>query len=390
MKKIDVYLAALLILVIGLSSLNFKKSFVIGQTVSPTPASATPVVSPSANPSVAPSVTPATTEELPPSGGGEVNIATESGTPSGELTVSENFTGIWKAKLPKKGEGPPASPAPSSTPSNTSTPSATPVASPTPQTSPSAAPSSTPATSATPAANSSPVVVRTLFTQLDDTFGSRIITLRLCVKEGKLEGVIHRGGGFINGRIVSQEVISPEEVIVTVESAEGETEVLTLRLTGDREMVITFANGKELVARKLNPLRSCLSGVEPTAPGGGGGTFGGRPGMGSPGGMGGPGSMGEPGGDGEPSDGEPSDGGPDMSGPFGGMGSPGGMGGPDDQPSPIPDETPGNGPGGMGGPGLGSMGEPGVSPSPGGSGGNMGGPPGNMGGPPGDSMGGPV
>ncbi len=88
--------------------------------------------------------------------------------------------------------------------------------------------------------------------------------LKLCVTDGELKGSIDQNSGLLRkGNIISQTVISGTEVRVTVEGKKGDSEAITLKLTAEDELTITFVDGRTFTAKKLNSLKSCL------APGGG-------------------------------------------------------------------------------------------------------------------------
>ena len=90
-----------------------------------------------------------------------------------------------------------------------------------------------------------------------EKFGSSIITFKLCVKDGKLEGIVQEGGVFINGKIISQNVISENEVEITAESKDGKTTKIKLKFISGREFLGTFEDGHEFTAKKLNSRASC-------------------------------------------------------------------------------------------------------------------------------------
>lgn len=88
---------------------------------------------------------------------------------------------------------------------------------------------------------------------------SRVIALKLCVRDGKLEGVLHQGGVFDKAVITSQNVVSENEVVVDLQDKKGKTAKLTLQLLGERQLRGTFDNGQIFNARKLNSFRACLA-----------------------------------------------------------------------------------------------------------------------------------
>ena len=91
------------------------------------------------------------------------------------------------------------------------------------------------------------------------SIASSIITFKLCVRDGKLEGTVQQGGAFLNGVIKEQTIISENEVDFTAQSQDGKTAKIHLKLTGDRQFTGTFANGSPLEGRKLNANRECLA-----------------------------------------------------------------------------------------------------------------------------------
>lgn len=262
MKKPDIYLAILFTLLVTFSFLSFPIYEVAGQT------------------------------DTSSSSGDVTSSSTSSTSSSGGtgIVLNSAFTGHWKARVEK----PIAS---TSSPGGTTTSSGEVATSSTSSSSGEAATSST--TSST-SSNGTPT--RTTLAHIDAGFaGSRIITFKLCVKDGKLEGLVHQGGVFLTGKITSQTIISENEVEFTAESKDGKTAMIHLKLTGSRQFIGTFADGHTFEGRKLNENRSCL------APGKGTGN--GKPDKG-------------PGGAGRPSG--------TMSGPaLGGSSSPGGPKGPD-------------------------------------------------------------
>lgn len=106
---------------------------------------------------------------------------------------------------------------------------------------------------------SSSGTVTNILAHLDnDTRGSGIITFKLCVRDGELEGVVHQGGVFINGKIISQKVISENEVEFTATDKNGRTATIRLKLTGERQFIGTFADGHTFEGRKVSLFKSCL------------------------------------------------------------------------------------------------------------------------------------
>ena len=297
MKRSDIYVLCLLVLIVGFSFLGIKNNVVIGQATSSSSSSSSGDASISSS-----------------SSSGIVVSTSSSGSSS--IVLNKNFTGHWKAKIEK--------PCVVCTQEVPSCSSGQVVAL-------SSCMECAHCVNATVSGSSSgSVVSREFLAHLaSDVPGSRVLTFKLCVnKDGKLEGDVQQGGALIGGMITTQNVISADEVEFNVESRDGKTAHIKLKLTGERQFIGTFADGHEFEGRKLNPNRPCLAGIGPTTSGGVGGPGGemGGPGMGGSG-MGGPGLNGS---------GGPTD--------FGTGGSSGNIGGPGGE---------------IGGPGMGEHGKPG-------------------------------
>ncbi|MBI3591053.1 MAG: hypothetical protein HY094_06740 [Candidatus Melainabacteria bacterium] len=104
----------------------------------------------------------------------------------------------------------------------------------------------------------------------NEAFGSSIIILKLCVKDGKLSGTVQQGGVFINGIITSQTIISKNEVEITAESKDGTIAEIKLKLTGKRQLVGTFTDGHTFEAKKINSFLNCKSSSSSSSSSGGG------------------------------------------------------------------------------------------------------------------------
>lgn len=146
-----------------------------------------------------PTPTPDPESILPPSGGGEITIAGAGDEPP-SVELNKNFTGAWKARVKRP-------------------------------------------------------AIRKLFAHIsEDSFGSSIITLKLCVKDGKLSGTVHQGGVFVKGVISSQTIISKNEVEFVAKSKDGKTTTIRLKLTGERTLIGTFLDGHTFNGRKVSHL----------------------------------------------------------------------------------------------------------------------------------------
>ncbi len=142
------------------------------------------------------------------SGASSSSTSSSSGTLA---TINLNFTGVWKGETAK----------PKSAPSTSSGNLAAHMAPPPPR-------------------------------------GSKIITFKLCVNDGTLTGNVDQGGALSMGIITLQTIVSPDEVIVSVEDVKGNKSTINLKLTSERELTGTFIDGGQtFTARKLNSFRAC-------------------------------------------------------------------------------------------------------------------------------------
>lgn len=83
------------------------------------------------------------------------------------------------------------------------------------------------------------------------------VTLKLCVKDGILQGTVHQPRVIENASIISQNTISENEVELTLEDKNGTTINLKLKLNNERELTGTLEGGLTFEARKLNSNKSC-------------------------------------------------------------------------------------------------------------------------------------
>lgn len=316
MKRADFFLLILVLILISYSFLTVPSDVVRAQDSSSSSSSSGEVTSSS-------------------SSSGDVSSTSSSG--SIEVILNKNFTGIWKAKVLKS--KPPTGNSSGGASSTSSS-------------------SSGEATST----SSSGGIEATRKAHLDGDSGNKgasIISFKLCVKDGKLEGVIHQGGTFLNGVIKEQTIISENEVEFLAEDKEDRTAMIHLKLTGERQFIGRFEDGHEFEGRKLNDNRGgCLAPrkgpamgtIEEPTTSSGGFIMGGPSSMNGPSdsgtGMGTPLNMDGPpdiSGTGEP----PSMNGPTMSGPgmsgLTGMSEPGNLGEPSSDMSEPPfSEPPGS------------------------------------------------
>ena len=87
---------------------------------------------------------------------------------------------------------------------------------------------------------------------------SKIITLKLCAKDQKLEGTVNIPGNIKNGIIVSQNIISNDEISITIKNENDLTKDLKLKLIDKRHLQVSIDGDQSFEARKLSLLRSCL------------------------------------------------------------------------------------------------------------------------------------
>ena len=85
----------------------------------------------------------------------------------------------------------------------------------------------------------------------------RSFVLRLCVRDGKLEGNIRFTRLSGNFTITAYEVLSENEVSITVENEKGETYTISLSLAGEKLLNGSFSDGELLEAKKIGLIRSC-------------------------------------------------------------------------------------------------------------------------------------
>lgn len=88
--------------------------------------------------------------------------------------------------------------------------------------------------------------------------GSPVITLKLCSRDSKLEGLIHQGKVTERAVIVASNIISEDEVEVTIKDRNEKLETLNLKLNEARKLTGTFDDGEVFSARKVNSLRNCV------------------------------------------------------------------------------------------------------------------------------------
>ncbi|MBI2995839.1 MAG: hypothetical protein HYY52_03945 [Candidatus Melainabacteria bacterium] len=120
-------------------------------------------------------------------------------------------------------------------------------------------PSNNSSSSLSSSSSSSESVIKTNLLHINEGLsGSRIITFKLCVRDGKLEGTVHQGDVFINGVIKSQNILSENEVIIDIVDKNNNSTNLRLNLISKREMQVTFSDEHTTNARKLNLFKSCL------------------------------------------------------------------------------------------------------------------------------------
>lgn len=235
MKKTDIYMAILLTLIV---SFSFLRLSVIGQTDFSSPSS---------------------------SSSGDIT----------SVTLNPNFTGNWKAKIKERPQGSSSTSTSSSSSSTSSSGECIVCIQVVPECLSGQTLALQTCTECAKCVESSGTPARAL-AHLDEAVkGGNIITFKLCVKDGKLEGSVHQGRAFITGKITSQTVISPDEIEFIAESKDRKTAMIHLKLTGKRQFIGTFADTHTFEGRKLNENKGCLAPVDNSS-----GTMGGKPSMG--------------------------------------------------------------------------------------------------------------
>ncbi len=81
---------------------------------------------------------------------------------------------------------------------------------------------------------------------------SRIIKLKLCLVDGKIQGTVQQGGILNKGTIISQTVFAPSNVVLNIRDNKGKSHTLTLKLLNEgKKLHGTFSYGIGFDARKL-------------------------------------------------------------------------------------------------------------------------------------------
>lgn len=274
MKKQDGCLVILFIFIVSCSFLSLQTNKVTGQTDSSSSSSSSGEATSSSSGEVSSTSSGDVTSTS--SSSGEVTPSSSSGSP--EITLNEAFAGIWKAKVEKlkpqstsSSSGNVSSTSSSSSGEISSSSSSGEIVSSSSSSGDSGEVSSSSSSSSGEISTSSSGSIEAIRkTHLDiGNKGASVITFKLCVIDGKLEGIVHQGGAFLMGAIKEQNIISENEIEFTAEDKDGKTAMIHLNLTGDRQFVGTFADGHEFEGRKLNKNRGCLaSGKVPGKPSG--------------------------------------------------------------------------------------------------------------------------
>lgn len=265
MKKTDFLIAVLFLLVISFSFLIVSSNKVIGQTSSGSSSSSGSLSCNSDNdcPSgICPNQTTYQKFSCLNNQCHELNFFADpclfqgSSSSSGgtQITLNKNFTGVWKARVKRI----------VTTPSSSSSGSNCLVCI-------QVVPDCEPGQTLVPqscnecahcinnTSSGGGISRKSFFHLSNEHFGSNIVTFKLCVRNGKLEGTIQQGGIFLNGMITSQNIISENTVEITAESKNDKTAKIILMLTGNRQFTGTFSDGHTFEAKKLNPLNSCMA-----------------------------------------------------------------------------------------------------------------------------------
>ena len=87
--------------------------------------------------------------------------------------------------------------------------------------------------------------------------GTRPVKLTLCSKDGLIKGIVIHPGFFTRALIISQNTISENEVEVTIRDRHERSATLKLTLIGDIQLKGEFSNGVSFTAVKKNELKLC-------------------------------------------------------------------------------------------------------------------------------------
>lgn len=96
------------------------------------------------------------------------------------------------------------------------------------------------------------------FTGIWKASDSKTIKLNVCVKDGKINGLINQKGALKNGVITSVIPISENEVDIDAQDELNRSIHLKLKLLGQRQLLIIFDDNQSIKARKVNSFRACL------------------------------------------------------------------------------------------------------------------------------------
>lgn len=86
---------------------------------------------------------------------------------------------------------------------------------------------------------------------------SKIITLKLCIKDQVLEGTVNIPKNIENGIITSQNIISNNEISITIQTNDNLTRDLNLKLTDNKHLLISIDEEQAFEVKKLSSLRNC-------------------------------------------------------------------------------------------------------------------------------------
>lgn len=86
---------------------------------------------------------------------------------------------------------------------------------------------------------------------------SRAITLRICVKDGIIKGIVVHPGFFTRALITSQTTISENKVEVGFKDRKGRQGTLTLTLVNEGQLNGLFSNNVEFESIRVSPFRLC-------------------------------------------------------------------------------------------------------------------------------------
>ncbi len=122
-------------------------------------------------------------------------------------------------------------------------------------------PSQTPSPSlspTTPTVSPGPLLSNIKVPSLRQLSASGSISLNLITKNGELKGTVNAGNLISTGSIISQNIISSEEIQVNIKDKSGKVILLKLKLFGQPSFTGIFADGVLIEGKRFTPFYSYL------------------------------------------------------------------------------------------------------------------------------------